>query len=48
MKTRKNSKERTWRIIASTGDVIGDFTFYREEIKSYFPDCRIVKDRVYL
>jgi len=48
MKTRKNSKVKVWYIIASTGDAIGQFSFYREEIKAYFPGSRIVKNRVYL
>ncbi len=48
MKTSKNSKVKVWYIIASTGDLIGEFSFYREEIKAYFPSCRIVKDKVYL
>jgi len=48
MKPRKNSKVKVWYIYASTGDEIGQFSFYREEIKAYFPGSRIVKNRVYL
>ena len=50
IKVRKNSKSRVWFFYGSGGgnDYLGDFTFYREEVKAYFPGCRIVKSFVYL
>lgn len=50
MKIRKNSKVQTWEIYGSGGanEYLGSFTFYREEVKAFFPGCRIVKRCVFL
>jgi hypothetical protein len=50
IKIRKNSKPRVWSFFGSGGanDFIGDLTFYREEVKAYFPGCRIVGNCVLL
>lgn len=51
MKIRKGSKIKTWSIYASggaNGEFIADLTFYREEIKAFFPGCRIVGNAVFL
>ncbi len=48
IKVRKNAKVRVWYIIASNGEDLGQYSFYREEVKAYFPNCTIKGDKVLL
>jgi len=48
VKIRKNSKLKVWNVYAANGESLGQFSFYTQEVKTYFPNCRIKKQDVFL
>jgi hypothetical protein len=37
-----------WAVILGNGELLGFYTFTREELKMLFPDCVIIGARVFL
>lgn len=48
VKIRKNSKAKVWSVYTANNEFIGEFTFHLQEVKAYFPGCRILKHTVTL
>jgi len=47
-KIRKNSKAKVWSVYTAKNEFLGEYTFHLQEVKAYFPGCRIVKHTVTL
>lgn len=48
IKVRKNSKAKVWSLYTSSNEFLGEYTFHLQEVKAYFPGCRIIKHTVTL
>ncbi len=48
IKVRKSSRIKVWKIFACNGEMLGEFSFYTEEVKACFPGAVIKAQKVYL
>lgn len=47
-KTKTHKPPRQWKFYLSNGELLMPLTFYKTEIKKYFPTAIITNDSVYL